>query len=137
MEAMHSWKIFLIMREKLEFNPPVGPGPSSSPQPHPHSPIPSRYTGKFSRPSKQQLSFVPGFTEGFYSQTDPPTPFLAGQTDRQLGRGTAEELTPLGTYEVPAIKWDFQRCVLKAVTLKTEKIIIKRDSPQHFPSYPK
>jgi len=25
MEAMHSWKIFLITVEKLEFNPPAGP----------------------------------------------------------------------------------------------------------------
>lgn len=134
MEAMHSWKILLITREKLEFNPPAGPEPS--PSPAPAAPFPSHCASKFSRPGKRQLLFECGFTDGFYRHRNSPIAFPAGRRDSWTG-GQLRSPSPSALWDphhqtgLPKV-WDKSR-----VTLRTQKTIIKRDSPRHFPSYPK
>lgn len=109
MEAMHSWKIF-IMGEKLEFNLPAGPEPSLSPAPR--GPSPAAVLASFPNLANSSyylsMDLQMGFSSGQTHQS------LSLQDSRHQDRGMAAEPTPLGTCRVPTIKQDGQRAVLKA-----------------------
>lgn len=66
MEAMHSWKFFLITGEKLEFNPPAGPEPSPSPAPSALSPatVPASFPGLANSSYYLSMDLLMVFTAG-------------------------------------------------------------------------
>lgn len=133
MEAMHSWKIF-IMGEKLEFNLPAGPEPSPSPAPGGPSPaaVPASFPSLANSSYYLSMDLQMGFSSGQTHQSlSPQDRWMAGQRDGCRAHPSQHLWGP--HHEMGLTKG----CVKNRVTLKTQKLITKRDSPRHFPSYPK
>lgn len=104
----------------------ISPATASRAIPSTHSPILSQCAGKFSQPGKQS----------YYLSMDLWMVFTSGQTlpsrtDTLMGWLSRHLWSPCHQTRLSKV------CVKSRVTLKSQTVIIRRDSPQHFPSYPK